>query len=83
MEGLIIIIAELLLLHFIAGMAALCELVLSLASLMLQLVFGISPKRSKEPKENQINISPAPIKWIRKNQRPTFSKTPLIPFLIC
>ncbi len=38
MEGLIIAIAELLLLPFIIGIAALCELALSLAWLVLQLL---------------------------------------------
>ncbi len=66
MEVLIIAIAELLLLPFIAGVAALCELALSLLSLVLQLVFGVALKQSKEPNEKKIKIPPTLIKWIQR-----------------
>lgn len=66
MEGLIILVAELLLLPFIAGITALCELVLSLASLLLQLVFGVSRKRPKESSEKKIKIPPALIRWMHR-----------------
>ncbi len=65
MEDLIIAIAELLLLPFITGIAALFELVLSLLSLVLQLFFGSLLKPSTESNGKKIKISPALIKWIQ------------------
>ncbi|MEM9157554.1 MAG: hypothetical protein AAGB46_00790 [Verrucomicrobiota bacterium] len=62
MEGLIIAVAELLLAPFIAGIAALCQLIASLISLALQPLFGTAAK----PTKKKIKIPPVVIKWIRR-----------------
>ncbi|EDY83893.1 hypothetical protein VDG1235_3520 [Verrucomicrobiia bacterium DG1235] len=66
MEGLLIIGAELLLLPFIAGITALCELALGLASLILQLIFGTTIKASASAPRKMFRLSPAAIKWIQR-----------------
>lgn len=61
MEGLILAVAELLLLPFIAGITALCELILSLGSFILQVIFGSAAKSAKK----KVKISPVVARWIQ------------------
>ncbi len=62
MEGLIAAVADFLLLPFITGITALCELIASLVSLALQVFFG---KAAKFPKK-KIQVPPSALKWIRR-----------------
>ncbi len=62
MEGLIAAVAELLIAPFFAGIAALCQLIGTLVSLALQVIFSSTASTAKR----KLKVSPAFIKWIRR-----------------
>lgn len=63
MEGLIAAVAELLIMPFILGIAALCELIASVAGISLHLVAAAA---TEKPTKRKFKIPPVVVKWIQR-----------------